>query len=82
MLPLLAPGDEVLVRSQRQYDVGDIVVARHPFRIDVHLVKQVGALEPDGRAYLVGLNRQESSDSEVLGSVPLDLFLGRVVARF
>lgn len=86
MFPLLQPGDEVLVdrrayRNRRPHP-GDIVVARHPFRKDVRLIKRVTAVLEDGRCRLEGDNTAESTDSRSLGLIPPSHILGRVTSRF
>jgi nickel-type superoxide dismutase maturation protease len=85
MRPTLAPGDLVLV-DPRAYRAdrprrGEVVVARHPFRADLRLVKRVVATREDGRCVLAGDDRGASTDSRTLGAVPGSLILGRVVAR-
>lgn len=86
MSPLLNAGDEVLISPLsyrwRRPAPGDIVVARHPYRTNVKLVKQVSSVRPDGGCYLVGLNPAESTDSRAFGVVPLERILGRVTSRF
>jgi nickel-type superoxide dismutase maturation protease len=85
MLPLLQPGDEVLVdpHAYKQIvpQVGDIVVSRHPYRVDVRLVKRVTAILSDGRCVLEGDNPSDSTDSRSFGAVTLQHILGRVVSR-
>jgi nickel-type superoxide dismutase maturation protease len=80
MLPVLSPDDEVLIRPCRSYRVGDIIVARHPFRTDVQLIKRLARFDGQGRVWLEGLNAEESSDSRTLGAVTPDLILGRVTS--
>ena len=82
MQPLLHPDDEVLVRSQASYAVGDVVLAQHPFRSDVRVIKQITKIDADGQFYLQGLNPSESTDSRTLGVFPGRLLLGRVTSRF
>ncbi len=85
MVPLLKPGEEVLVDGcayrGRRPEPGDLVVARHPAR-DLKLVKRVVAVREDGACLLSGDNPRESSDSRQFGAVPLDHILGRVTCRF
>ena len=86
MLPLLQPGDEVLVDA-RAYQhaapcVGDIVVSRHPYRADVRLVKRITAILRDGRCLLAGDNPSDSTDSRSFGAVAPQQILGRVISRF
>ena len=89
MLPMLQPGDEVLV-DKRAYrktgpQPGDLVVARHPYQKDVRLVKQVVSVDGDGRCQLEGTNPLgviESSDSRAFGPVSPEKIIGRVTSRF
>jgi nickel-type superoxide dismutase maturation protease len=86
MFPLLRPGDEVLVnpRSYRHRPplAGDIVVARHPYRTDLRLIKRVVEVQADGYCVLRGDNRSESTDSRAFGALPPERIFGRVTSRF
>jgi len=86
MAPLLRPGDEVLVdmRAYRQMRpcLGDIVVARHPYRSDLLLIKRVAQVLENGSCTLEGDNPTESTDSRAFGSLPPECILGRVTSRF
>ena len=82
MTPLLHPGDEVLVAPKARVRPGDIIVARHPFRQDLELIKLVTHVDADGRVRLEGLNSAESSDSRTLGTISPELIRGRVSSRF
>lgn len=84
MLPTLEPGDLVLVdraayRSVRPA-VGDVVVAQHPHERNVTLIKRIGAVEPDGRLYLLSDNPREGTDSRTFGTVDAASILGRVTS--
>ena len=85
MAPTLAAGDHILVdlgayRSAAPRP-GEVVLARHPYRTDVRMVKRVAAVAEDGRCALAGDNPDESADSRSFGWVPRGLVLGRVVLR-
>lgn len=82
MLPTLEPNDEVLVALGRSVGVGDIVLARHPYQRDLHLLKRVKCVDAEGRLELVGDNPSESTDSRSFGSVSIDSVLGLVTSRF
>jgi len=82
MQPLLEPNDEVLVNPSAAIQVGDIVIARHPHRTDVHLVKRVIDFGEGGALRLVGDNPDESTDSRTLGNVPRVLVVGVVTSCF
>ena len=81
MVPLLQPGDEVLVDTKAPYDIGDVLVSRHPFKRDVNLIKLLVGFDERGRARLQGLNDQESTDSRSLGAFSRHLIWGRVTSR-
>ena len=82
MRPTLEPGTEVLVAPGRPPRAGDVVVARHPFKQSVLLIKRLAALDADGKAHLVGDNPSAGTDSRSLGNLPLDLVVGPVTSRF
>ena len=52
MEPALRPGDWLLVRRTRRIRPGQIVLARHPDRPDMFLVKRAARRMPDGRWWL------------------------------
>ena len=86
MAPLFRPGDELLInpRAYRRKPPhpGDIVVARHPYRTDLRLIKRVAAVLEDGSCILEGENPSESTDSRSFGALPPERILGRVTSRF
>lgn len=86
MLPLLKPGEEVLVNPNAYRRTlprpGHIVVAQHPYRQDVRLIKRIAAVSEDGRCLLTGDNPIESTDSRVFGAVTVEQIIGRVTGRF
>jgi nickel-type superoxide dismutase maturation protease len=83
MIPLLNPGDEVLLdpRAYRRAapQPGDMVVALHPAKTGIHIIRRVSALNPDGTVSLRGENPFESSDFR---AVPTGTILGKVTSRF
>ncbi len=86
MIPLLSPGEEILI-DPRAYRVhypqpDDLVVAVHPYRADLLLIKRVRWVEADGRCYLQGENIADSTDSRQFGLIPLSLLRGKVRCRF
>lgn len=85
MLPVINPGDQLLInpRAYRFHPPikGDLVVAVHPFRPDIRLVKQVRTVQ-NGSLYLEGTNLQESTDSRTLGSISKEKILGKVTSLF
>ena len=80
MAPTLREGDEVLVDVRAHVGVGDVVVSRHPHRVDVTWIKRVEGFDGAGRLRLVGDNR-ESTDSRTQGAVARKLIIGRVTSR-
>ncbi|NEO51001.1 MAG: nickel-type superoxide dismutase maturation protease [Moorea sp. SIO4A3] len=86
MIPLLKPGEEILIdpRAYRHMPpkVGDIVVARHPYQNQLRLVKRVTLVLEDGRCFLQGDNRLESTDSRSFGLVDAQQIIGKVTSRF
>ncbi|ASC70860.1 hypothetical protein XM38_018070 [Halomicronema hongdechloris C2206] len=87
MLPLLFPGQEVLVdptayrRPTGAPRLGDLVIAYHPYRPGLRLIKYV-AWHTEAGYFLQGLNPAESSDSREFGPVTREHLLGQVVCRF
>ena len=80
MRPTLEPGDYVLADPRAEASVGDVVVARHPWRSDAILIKRVAAIE-DGALDLRGDAPHASTDSRTIGRVPVARLLGRVTTR-
>lgn len=81
MHPTLKPGDRVLVDKDSAINVGDVVVAAHPFKSSVKIVKRVATIESGGRMLLFGDNQNESSDSRTFGSINRNDIMGKVVFR-
>lgn len=80
MLPTLKSGDAVLVDKKAKVKVGDLVLAEHPYKSSVKLVKRVTDIAPDG--YVIsGDNPAESTDSRAFGAVSIESILGRVVCK-
>ncbi|MGB0560390.1 MAG: nickel-type superoxide dismutase maturation protease [Spirulinaceae cyanobacterium] len=86
MLPLLQPGEEVLVDPQAYRkiapEVGEIVVARHPQKPDLEIIKRIAERLPDCTYVIYGDNLAQSSDSRQFGPVGRSLILGKVICRF
>jgi len=85
MQPLLSSQQEVLVDPtafrRRRPNPGDLVVAQHPQRPDLRLIKWVVYVEHD-RCFLKGLNPAASTDSRDFGLVTKEQLVGRVLCRF
>ncbi len=86
MLPLLSPGQEILVDPHAYKSVppkpGDIVLAKHPYVSDTQIVKRLASVEEDGRCYVEGDNPAESTDSRAFGPLKPENIIGRVTSRF
>jgi nickel-type superoxide dismutase maturation protease len=82
MEPALRPGDWLLVRRTRRIRAGQIVLARHPGRPELLIVKRA-ARPVDGGWWLESDNPDAGAvDSRRFGPVPADLIEGRVLARY
>ena len=80
MLPTLKNGDRVLVEKTANLRIGDVVVAKHPFRI-TPIIKRITEFSTSGKLFLSGDNPDESTDSRTFGEVPEKDILGRVICR-
>lgn len=86
MEPTLTAGQVVFVDSRSYVSVAptdlDVVVAKHPHRGDVEVIKRVEFTTDEG-AYLVSDNvtAVDAEDSRRFGVVPFELISGRVVSQ-
>jgi len=74
MEPEYCAGDLVLIDPVRPVIVGNVVVARHPFK-NVELIKYVKAVDADDH---VVLESPSGDDSDQFGRVPLHTVRGTV----
>ena len=82
MEPALKPGDWLLVRRTRRIRPGQIVLARHPERPEMLLVKRA-VRRVDGGWWLASDNPGAGAvDSRRFGAVPGPLIEGRVLGRY
>ncbi|HEY6537885.1 MAG TPA: nickel-type superoxide dismutase maturation protease [Candidatus Dormibacteraeota bacterium] len=84
MGPLLPEGAWILVRAQGAAGprLGQVVVAEHPSRPGLELVKRVAAVSSERQLlWLAGDNRDASTDSDDFGPVPWRLLRGVVLLR-
>jgi nickel-type superoxide dismutase maturation protease len=81
MIPVLAPGERVLVRRTREFAPGDVVVVRDPEgRLVVkRLIRAETTIEGEPGWWLEGDNAAASTDSRAYGVLPASAVLGRVV---
>ena len=84
MRPTLNPDDRVLVRrTSADTDtppLGAVVVAWHPSRPGLRLIKRLQSVGQDGMI-LLGDNPSASTDSRQLGPIPRSALIGVVVSR-
>jgi nickel-type superoxide dismutase maturation protease len=82
MLPALHPGDLLLVRRTRRIRPGQIVLARHPGRPEMLIVKRAARREQDGWWLESDNPGAGAVDSRRFGAVPATLIEGRVLTRY
>lgn len=86
MLPLLQPGDEILVNFKAYRNQppqpGDIIVALHPYKPQTRIVKRVAEVQSDGSCFVRGDNPAESTDSREFGWMSAQQIIGQVTSRF
>ena len=86
MLPLLRPGDEILINPHAYQKsapkIGDIVVTMHPKKDNLDIVKRVTAVEQNGDYFLTGDNLDASTDSRDWGAIKRQQIVGKVTSHF
>lgn len=88
MHPTLPDGTIVLVDTAVYHhtlpQIGDIVLAQHPFQPHNKMIKRITAVTENGRYFLQGDNPDatETSDSRSFGAVRLDQILAKITHRF
>ena len=88
MQPTLNEGETVLLDlfayRQAKPEVGDLVLAQHPFQPANQMIKRITAVTEDGRFFLQGDNPEPtaSTDSRSFGPVSPDKIVGKVTHRF
>lgn len=81
MLPTLKASDAVLIDPGAAFSTGDIVLAQHPYKKSVKILKRIGEISPEGKYVLIGDNAGESTDSRTFGEIQKKDILGKVVCR-
>jgi nickel-type superoxide dismutase maturation protease len=82
MEPTLRPGDWLLVLRTGRVRPGQLVVAWHPSRPSLLLVKRVLRREPGGWWLQSDSPNGSAADSRSFGPVPPALIQGRVLLRY
>ena len=80
MLPHLQSEDRILINPRITPRSGDVVVAWHPSKPGLRLIKRLHGMEPNGMI-LLGDNPSASTDSRQLGPIPTALMIGVAVSR-
>ena len=80
MAPTLSHGDRLVCHYGAAVRTGAVVVARHPLRQELLVVKRA-AERRTGGWWLLSDNSRVESDSRDFGTVPDELVLGRVLCR-
>jgi nickel-type superoxide dismutase maturation protease len=78
MVPVLAPGDRILVLRTDQIAVGDIIACTDPDASESILVKRVAGVDRNS-VRVEGDNFGASRDSRHFGPVPRSAIIGRVL---
>jgi len=83
MLPGLKSGDGILINPDARIVEGDIVLAKHPFKKSIIILKRLAEIDQNGNYFLVGDNPSslESSDSRTFGAISAKHILGKAVCR-
>ncbi len=86
MFPLLKEGEEVLVDTKAYYhswpEIGDLVIAWHPQKENLRIIKRVVRVDEKGNCFLMGENSLESNDSRSFGLVSSQQIIGKVTSKF
>lgn len=84
MQPTLNNGDIVLVNKNAYTDtlpqIGDIVIARHPYQKDLTIIKRVAEITAEERLILHSDNPKAGSDSRQFGTISPSRILGKVTS--
>ena len=83
MYPTYRSGDRVLVNLDAYLNQTpapeDVILAKHPFKSGVYIVKRVSYITDDNRYFVLGDNAFGSSDSRGFGALSQDNILGKVI---
>lgn len=86
MQPLLQPEEEILINpfayQKASPQINDLVVATHPDKKNLEIVKRISYITEEGTFFLLGDNPNHSTDSRNFGTIPLKNIIGKVTTRF
>jgi nickel-type superoxide dismutase maturation protease len=86
MLPLLQPGDEVLLDPlayRKSFpQVGDIIVTMHPLQSNLTIVKRITLINSFDSYFVTGDNVKASTDSRHWGTIKFSDLRGKVTSKF
>ena len=86
MFPVLKAGEEVLVDTKAYHrclpEMGDLVIAWHPQKENLRIIKRVLKVDEKGNCFLMGENSLESNDSRSFGLVSSQRIIGKVTSKF
>lgn len=81
MSPTLENGEKIFIKSAKKIEVGDIVLAKHPYKKSVKILKRVAEITEDGKLNLIGDNPSESSDTRSFGLILTENVIGKAVSK-
>ncbi|PIE74750.1 MAG: nickel-type superoxide dismutase maturation protease [Deltaproteobacteria bacterium] len=86
MFPSFRNGDMLYVDTNAYSitlpEIGDIVLANHPFKKDCHIIKRIKSIDKNGMYFLSGDNFLESTDSRSFGAVSIEDIYGKIIEKF
>ena len=82
MVPTLRPGDWLLVWRTRRVRAGQLVIARHPDKPDMMLVKRASRRTAGGWWLESDNPWAGAGDSRQFGAVPVSAIEGKVLFRY
>ena len=78
MLPTLKDGDIVIIKAVINPVENNIVLANHPYKQSVKIIKRISKIDENGNCFLLGDNPDESTDSRTFGAISSKNILGKV----